>query len=81
MPQIESEGLVLSVPSGGNALAGTRHIAVILRLVVDPDGRLTYGEIVDIEGIPRKRFMRWQDLTRAVREWLDGEGQEGGPGL
>jgi hypothetical protein len=54
---------------------------VILRLVLDPDGRLVYGEIADIEGIPRKRFMRWQELARAVRDWLEGDGQEGASGL
>lgn len=74
--QIDSEGLVLSVTSAGSELAGTRHFAVFLRLTVDPDGRLVSGAIVDIQGTPRKQFMEWQELTPAVRDWLEGEEQE-----
>ena len=68
--------MVLSATPDGNALAGTRHFAVFLRLTVDPDGRLVSGAIVDIQGIPRKQFIDWLELTPAVRDWLDGEGQE-----
>jgi hypothetical protein len=51
-------------------LVNKRQVVLILRLVLDADGRLEYGEAVDTEARSQGRFVGWRDLTRTVRAWL-----------
>jgi hypothetical protein len=51
-------------------LTEKRHITVILRLVVNQDGRLVHGEVVDVEGKPQGRFVGWQQLGPAIQGWM-----------
>jgi hypothetical protein len=59
----------------GNSLANRRHVVAVLRLVVDADGRVEKGELVDTEARPLGRFANWRGLIRAIRTWLESQGQ------
>ena len=61
----------------GNQLSAKRHVTVILRLVVDGQGRLEHGEVVDTEARLQGRFVDWRGLIRTMREWL-AQQEEGG---
>jgi hypothetical protein len=56
-----------------------RHqVTLILRLVLDAQGRLEYGEAVDTAGRSQGRFIGWHGLTRTVREWLARQEHDSG---
>jgi hypothetical protein len=52
------------------ALADRRHVVVLLRLVARADGRLVYGELIDVETGAKKRFADWGGQTRLARALL-----------
>ncbi len=56
-----------------NKLADTRNVVVILRLVLSRRGRITHGEVVDMDGQAIGRFTGWVGMTRALRAWLKGQ--------
>ena len=60
-------------------LSEKRHVTVILRLVLDAQGRLEYGEIVEAEGMLWRRFVGWRGLTRTLRDWLARQEHAGVP--
>jgi hypothetical protein len=45
-------------------------VTVIVRLVLDRDGELSHGEIVDSSHVVRGRFSNWADLTPMLQRWL-----------
>ena len=51
-------------------LAEKQYVTLLLRLLVDPRGRLVHGEIVTLDAQSRGYFTRWRDLVRLVREAL-----------
>ena len=55
-----------------------RPVTLILRLVLDANGRLRYGEAVDTEARSQGRFVGWHGLTRTVRAWLARHEHTGG---
>lgn len=60
----------MSTKPNGERLADKRNVTLILRLVLDRDGKLMHGELVDVGGKVQTRFIRWRELTRTVRAWL-----------
>ena len=60
-------------------LSERRQVTVVLRLLLDPSGRLIRGEVVDATGTPRSRFSGWRGLTSAVRAALAGPDHGGTP--
>jgi hypothetical protein len=54
-------------------LANRRTVAVIVRLVLDRDGQLAHGEVVNRSGDVCARFAAWERLVPAVRAWLEHE--------
>ncbi len=61
--------------SSGERLSDKHHITLVLRLVVDAVGTLTYGEIADLDGMTRGRFAGWEKLAGSVRAALSKHGQ------
>jgi hypothetical protein len=62
-------------------LVEQRSVTLILRLVLDANGQLQYGEAVDTEARSQGRFVGWDGLTRTVRAWLtDQEHHSGADG-
>jgi hypothetical protein len=57
-----------------------RSVTLILRLVLDANGRLQYGEAVDTEARSQGRFVGWRGLTCTVRAWLARQERAGGEG-
>ncbi len=51
-------------------LAETRHMTLILRLVLDPDGQIHHGEIIDADTKSMSRFKNWDEMIRALQDWL-----------
>jgi hypothetical protein len=43
---------------------------VIIRLVLDREGELSHGEIVDASHVVRGRFSDWGELTPTLQRWL-----------
>jgi hypothetical protein len=58
-------------PPEGNKLAEKQYATLILRLVLDQQGRLLYGELVDVAGGQPKWFAGWRGMISAVRAWLN----------
>jgi hypothetical protein len=46
---------------------------VIIRLVLDREGKLSHGEIVDASHVVRGRFSDWAELTPTLQRWLHTE--------
>lgn len=57
-----------------NHLADQRHITLILRLAIDRDAQLVYGELVDLAGVSIGHFMEWPKLTEVIQTWLTSQG-------
>ncbi len=57
-----------------NHLADKRHITLILRLAIDRDTQLVYGELVNLEGVSIGRFMEWPKFTEVLQAWLASQG-------
>jgi hypothetical protein len=66
----------VSTPPDADVLGRGRHVVGILRLVVNPDGVLSHGEVVDASGRVRGRFGEWESLVPILRSWLENEGEE-----
>ena len=64
-------------PLAENNLAGKRNATLILRLVLDQQGQLIYGELLDVAGGLPDRFVAWRGLIRTVRAWLTRQAQAG----
>lgn len=56
--------------SVGDELAASRNVTVILRLVLDAQGDLVRGDLVEVDGSPWRHFTGWQGLTGALQDWL-----------
>ncbi len=54
----------------------SRHVTVILRLVIDQQGRVVNGEVVDVEAKLLGRFAGWVGLTYELRAWLDTQASD-----
>ena len=52
------------------ALADRRHVVALLRLVARADGRLVYGELIDVETGAKERFADWGGQTRLAKALL-----------
>ncbi len=70
----------MTKPSRSETLADSRQVEVVLRLVLDGQGRLVYGQVVDDRGTPRRHFGKWPLMTLAVRSWLSSQKRTGGVG-
>jgi hypothetical protein len=68
----------MSGASIDDQLARRRVVTVILRLLVGPEGHLVHGEVVDLAGASRGRFLRWPDLTHLLERWLKTLPPDGG---
>jgi hypothetical protein len=55
-----------------------RPVTLILRLVLDGQGHLQYGEALDTEARSQGRFVGWRGLTRTLRAWLARQERAGG---
>jgi hypothetical protein len=60
----------VQTPWDDEALTQRRTVAAVLRLVVSSSGALSYGEVVTLYGRVAARFRTWEDLPKAVAEWL-----------
>lgn len=63
--------MLLPSHSQPEPLSGKQYVIVILRLLIDEQGQLVYGEVVDRAGRSRSRFAKWSSLEKAVRNELD----------
>jgi hypothetical protein len=57
-----------------NHLADRRHIALILRLAIDKDVQLVYGEVIDLGGASIGHFVEWSKLAGIVQTWISCQG-------
>jgi hypothetical protein len=57
----------------GTTLGERRYATLILRLVLDKQGRLLYGELVDVEDGHPEHFTGWRGMFSAVRVWLTSQ--------
>jgi len=46
-------------------------LTVMLRLVVDPSGHLLLGELVDLDGSSRGKFLNWERLIELLTVRLE----------
>ncbi|WIX99162.1 hypothetical protein QRX60_34635 [Amycolatopsis mongoliensis] len=67
----------MATAEDGDSLARRHHTVVVLRLVLDGDGALSHGEVVDASGRARGRFGDWAALVTLLRSWLEGEAEKG----
>jgi hypothetical protein len=62
----------------GDELGRRRLVTVVLRLVLNRQGLLVHGEVVDAANRRQQRFAGWEGLVPAVRAWLEREPADGG---
>jgi hypothetical protein len=55
---------------GEDPLADRRVVALVLRVVIDGQGRVLHGEVVEATANRTQRFAGWAGLIAAVREAL-----------
>lgn len=60
----------MSPPVLGEQLAEHRNVTVMLRLVVDPDGHLVHGELVDLDGSTHGRFLTWERMVELLTLYI-----------
>jgi len=60
-------------PADENKLVEKRYATLILRLLLDRQGALIHGELVDVGGGLPARFVGWRGLIGAVRTWLKNQ--------
>jgi hypothetical protein len=58
-------------PCESDALADRRSVTVIVRLVLDRQGRLVHGEVIDTKARMRGRFTAWDALVPLLRAVLE----------
>ena len=54
-------------PPIDDTLSERRHVAVVVRGVVDSKGRLLHAEVVAVEDGARMRVVGWRELYRVLR--------------
>lgn len=69
----------MATAEDSDSLARRHHTVVVLRLVLDRDGVLSHGEVVDASGRARGRFGDWAGLVTLLRNWLEDTGEKGDP--
>ncbi len=60
-------------PPDENKLVEKQYATLIVRLMLDPHGRLLSGELVDVANGHSKRFLGWRGMIRAIRTWLNSQ--------
>jgi hypothetical protein len=50
----------------GETLGDHHNLTLLLRLVVDRAGHLVHGELVDLDGASRGRFLNWDTLQQLL---------------
>lgn len=61
----------MSLPDAEVELTENRQAVLVLRLTLDQDARLLYGELVDAEGVGQERFKTLAALGPSVERWLE----------
>ena len=56
---------------GDEALGEGSYVTVIVRLLVDRQGYLDHGEVVDTQGTVRGRFKDWTGLLPVMRRLVE----------
>ena len=52
-------------------LAETRHVTFVMRLVLNQNGRVAYGELIDARTNQSRHFRERSGLTQALNDWLN----------
>lgn len=60
----------MSDPYEGETLAKQRTVAIVLRLVLDSNGELSHGQVVDTAGQATARWAGWDALVPTLKSWL-----------
>lgn len=66
----------MAEPPDGEALSAKRQIVVVLCLLIDSNGRIVHGEILDPGPRPARRFARLSWLPEVLQEWVDSEPEQ-----
>jgi hypothetical protein len=62
--------LSLSDDSDADNLTDTHHIVLIIRLLVDRQGRLKQGALIDLNQQTIRQFRQLNELPRSITSWL-----------
>jgi hypothetical protein len=68
--QVPGIGVALTDHHSEDPLAGRRVVAVVLRVVLDGQGVVLHGEVVDVGTRSAERFAGWEGLVVTVRRCL-----------
>jgi hypothetical protein len=60
----------LRAEAPADQLGDRRHVTFILRLVVERDGTLAYGELLSLDLVPKGRFTTWDGLLTVLSATL-----------
>jgi hypothetical protein len=61
---------VATLPSV-SVLEDKRNVSIVLRIVLDADGQVLHGEIVDVDGKILSRFAGVDGMMDMLQRWLD----------
>jgi hypothetical protein len=60
----------------GEALSSRRDATAVVRLVLEADGTVRHGELLDTTGRLHRRFAGWDGLVVALRSWIAQHAQD-----
>jgi hypothetical protein len=61
---------MLPAEAPADDLGNRRHVAFVLRLVVELDGSIAYGELLSLDSVPKGHFTTWDGLRRVLEASL-----------
>jgi hypothetical protein len=54
----------------GPPLSDFRYATLVVRVVLDRWGHLVQGEVLEVGGARRERFVGWNELIDVLHDWL-----------
>ncbi len=54
-------------------LSDVHHVTLIMRFVLNEQGQILHGELVDPQSTGIRRFKAWNGLISALSAWLNDE--------
>ena len=61
----------------GERLADAHDVTLVVRFVLNKEGKILHGELVDAQSTNVKRFNTWNSLICALSAWLNDKQRRG----
>lgn len=62
--------IFMSIDNASSKLADQRYHSLVVRLLVNPQGKLQHGVVVDLNSQTIGQFQQWDEFIFIVHRWL-----------